>query len=364
MIGKITSWTKANILAIVNRTDNFEEDDCRDTIIINNGKLRYKYNNSIEEYDIASIDKDELNDTYIAMINSEGVVSSYLSVNSKEIDLFVTNKCNSNCIMCPLAESVRRKNNLSYLPWNLKFVELLPNDISYINITGGEPTLVENELIVLLKAVSRKFDSSCFQLLTNGRTFSNKKMLLDILQVLPRGTRIAIPLHSSDSKVHDMITQSDGSFAQTDMGIKNLLKYKQNVEVRIVLSKININTIYDTARYIVEEYKNVLSVNFVAMEIMGNAALNKRKLWIEFEDLFANIKGAVQLLVKNGIDVELYNFPLCYVDKGYWSIASRSISDYKIQYVDDCKLCRIKEICGGFFGSTRRVINPKVKPIV
>lgn len=142
MIGKITSWTKANILAIVNRTDNFEEDDCRDTIIINNGKLRYKYNNSIEEYDIASIDKDELNDTYIAMINSEGVVSSYLSVNSKEIDLFVTNKCNSNCIMCPLAESVRRKNNLSYLPWNLKFVELLPNDISYINITGGEPTLV------------------------------------------------------------------------------------------------------------------------------------------------------------------------------------------------------------------------------
>lgn len=28
----------------------------------------------------------------------------------REIDIFVTNKCNSNCIMCPMSEGSRRKN--------------------------------------------------------------------------------------------------------------------------------------------------------------------------------------------------------------------------------------------------------------
>ena len=46
---------------------------------------------------------------------------------------------------------------------------------------------------------------------------------------LPNHTRIAIPLHSSNPAVHDLITQAPGSFFQTDQGIKNLLKESQNL---------------------------------------------------------------------------------------------------------------------------------------
>ena len=66
----------------------------------------------------------------------------------------------------------------------------------------------------------------------------------------------------------------------------------------------------------------------------------------------------------HGIDVKLYNFPLCMVDEGYWSIAAKSISEYKIQYPCECEACTVKEICGGFFGSTLHLMKPTVYPIL
>ena len=47
----------------------------------------------------------------------------------------------------------------------------------------------------------------------------------------------------------------------------------------------------------------------------------------------------------------------------YWNLCSKSISDYKIQYDDTCAQCYVKEICGGVFGSTKRMINFVGEPI-
>ena len=130
-----------------------------------------------------------------------------------------------------------------------------------------------------------------------------------------------------------------------------------------MLSSISIGSVYETALYINQNYKNIHSVNFVAMEMMGNAAINRVRVWIDYGDIFPRIKKAVDLLVRTGIDVKLYNFPLCMVDEGYWPIAAKSISEYKIQYPKDCESCTVKEICGGFFGSTLHLMNPPVHPI-
>ena len=60
----------------------------------------------------------------------------------REIDIFVTNKCNSNCIMCPMSESSRRKNNPEHIEELKAYIRELPKDVEYINVTGGEPTLL------------------------------------------------------------------------------------------------------------------------------------------------------------------------------------------------------------------------------
>ena len=59
----------------------------------------------------------------------------------REIDIFVTNKCNSNCIMCPMSEGSRRKNNPEHIEELKAYIRELPKDVEYINVTGGEPTL-------------------------------------------------------------------------------------------------------------------------------------------------------------------------------------------------------------------------------
>ena len=61
--------------------------------------------------------------------------------------------------------------------------------------------------------------------------------------------------------------------------------------------------------------------------------------------------------------VNLYNFPLCSLDRRLYSIARKSITDYKIRYKEECDECLAKEECGGFFNSTINMKDIKVKPI-
>lgn len=305
----------------------------------------------------------EIKEEDIITISENGLITKTNYSYGSEVDIFVTNHCNSNCIMCPLSEYSRRRKNSQYNEWLMKYIEALPKEVGFINVTGGEPTLAGDSFLIIMEALSNKFQRSGFQLLTNGRSAADFRFLKNILRHSPSGMLFAVPLHSSIPEIHDEITQSRGSFFQTDQGIKNLLKLNQRVEIRIVLSKVSVETVEETAKYIIENYKGLTTVNFVAMEMMGNAVLNKERVWIDYGTIFIKIQMAVDLLILNGFDVKLYNFPLCMIKKGYWHIAAKSISGYKIQYQDKCSMCEVKDICGGFFYSTKKLMNPEVYPI-
>lgn len=308
-------------------------------------------------------DEEQLEYNDILNIRENGNIEKVFSGYEREVDIFVTNQCNSNCIMCPVSAAVRKKENRERTEWILKYIDALPAEIEYINITGGEPTLVGKELFKLLEALKNKFQYAGYQLLTNGRIFSDMRYTENILKYIPYGLRFAIPVHSVNAEIHDKITQAPKSFTQTDHGIRNLLRYRQKIEIRFVISKWNVNTALDTAKYIVENYQGVFCVNFVGMEMMGNAAVNRKDLWIDYREAFAGIKKAIDYLILNGIDVQLYNFPLCAVEPGYRHIAVKSITDYKIRFKKECTLCAVRDICGGFFWSTLNLMDPDVYPV-
>ena len=361
LIKRILNWDRGEQVAVFLDNNRYETDnricfwkysDCE--IVFRDGEeTLYRYEEGPEE--ISGED--------IVTISSDGIVKKTRFVPGKEIDIFVTNKCNSNCIMCPVSESVRKKNNGQYNEWLIKYINALPEHVGYINITGGEPTLAGDFFLETVKMLRDKYPHTGFQILTNGRSVSDNNFLDKLIPILPKGVLFAIPLHSSKAEIHDRITRAEGSFIQTDAGIRNLIKKQQKIEIRIVLSNISIGSVYETALYIKENYRNIHSVNFVAMEMMGNAVINRDQIWIGYEDIFPRIKKAVDLLVRAGIDVKLYNFPLCMVGEGYWPIAAKSISEYKIQYSKGCEGCTVKEICGGFFGSTLHLMKPPVRPI-
>ena len=72
----------------------------------------------------------------------------------------------------------------------------------------------------------------------------------------------------------------------------------------------------------------------------------------------------INKLINNGIDVKLYNFPLCTVDPSCWMICERSISPNKIRYSETCEGCNYKQSCGGVFAGTINIERDELKAII
>lgn len=233
----------------------------------------------------------------------------------------------------------------------------------HITITGGEPFLIGKSIFDLLYFLRENLPNTSYLLLTNGRIFSNKEYLNLFKQTCPRTLKLGIPIHGYNSETHDCITQAKGSFIQTFNGLLNLLSIGAKIELRIVVSKLNANFITDIAKLITENFLGVGCVKFIGLEMTGNAAKNKNRVWISYPDSFRASKEAIDLLIGAGIDVGLYNFPLCAVDKKYRSLCEKSISDYKIRYVEQCEKCYQKDACGGMFAGTVRHSKDDIIPL-
>lgn len=118
-----------------------------------------------------------------------------------------------------------------------------------------------------------------------------------------------------------------------------------------------------TARFISENFHGIVCVNVMATEMCGAAAANKELVWMDYAECFQHLKSAIQILIENQIDVRLYNFPLCKVERSYWQLCEQSISDYKIRFSPECMDCSVKALCGGVFGTTLALTKMKLEPI-
>lgn len=313
-----------------------------------------------DEYDFLS----SLSEGDVIEISEEGTVWKRFERKAGDNTLYITDKCNSNCIMCPMPE-VARKNGMEVIPerlWDL--VRYMPSDLQHVTITGGEPFLAKHVMFDILTFLKEKCTGTEFLLLSNGRAFSIEHYAEKLKDSAPARFCIGIPIHGHNEELHDLISQTKGSFEQTIKGAKALSGLGIDVEIRIVVSKLNAEHIIDIAKLIVTELPGVSSVKLMAMEMLGNAAVNFDKVWLPYEQFFSHVKEAVKVLVEHRIDVAIYNVPLCFVDEAYWYICKQSISDYKVRYFDKCDACKVKDACGGVFAGTHRFLEESIKPIV
>lgn len=279
--------------------------------------------------------------------------------------LYITDKCNSNCIMCPMAEPVRRDGHTVPFEIQDELIRYMPYGMEHITITGGEPFIIREKLFDILQKLKEGNKARAYLLLSNGRFFASHEYCHKFAEVVPEDFLVGIPLHGPTADIHDAISQAPGSFVQTTAGIKNLLATKMmSVEIRIVVSKLNASCLVQLAEYIVKNYPSIDSVKFMGMEMLGNANVNSDKVWIPYEEAFKYICPAIDILVDNAIDVAIYNFPLCFVDRPYWNLCANSITAHKIKYADACSNCKEKNACGGMFTGTDRFLANSVKPIL
>lgn len=272
--------------------------------------------------------------------------------------LYMTDCCNSHCLMCP--QPPKNINSVE-LPQLQRIIHCLPNNLKEICVTGGEPTLLGQDLIYLLQQLAQQCPECHVHMLTNGREFKDIKYAKQCLNTGLKGISFGIPLYSSIPEIHDYIVQSHNSFHETLEGIYNLAKLNASIEIRIVLTKINALHLKELADFI---YRNLTFVDHVAlmgMEHMGYVKLNWDKVYIDPREYQESLVSAARFLRLRGMHVSIYNLPLCILNKKLWIFARHSISDFKQGYSDQCSTCDMLDKCGGLF--QRQINAMHVAPI-
>jgi len=290
----------------------------------------------------------------------------------RELVFFITEACNSHCIMCPMSEDSRKraKKGLSWETWRqfqsdvaLGNINLLA--IENICITGGEPLLQWELVADILKYINENMPWVPTLILTNARAFSLRFIQQHFIRLFNTPhIRVAIPIHSSNPNLHDKIAMVKGAFRETSIGLNFLSTTKAEIEIRVVEHKINQNDLSHTLASLKDFGWRITCVNIIAMEMHGYAARNRNMLWIDYDLLYQASATGIMKLINSGIDVGLYNFPLCMLPRTAWGIAKNSISEYKICYNENCSVCTVKESCGGLFKSTYLLGLCHTKPIM
>lgn len=240
---------------------------------------------------------------------------------------------------------------------------IIPKDTQHITITGGEPFLEYKQLIPALSKINDCFPNADILILTNGRALAIDELFQAVLPSLTERYCIAIPVHGSEAILHDYITQVKGSFDQTMRAIRMLSSSPAKIEVRLVGHRENMDDISDTFKMLVRSKSRIDVVNLIAMEMTGSAAQNREKLWIDYKTICEKSTDGIMYAILHGINIGLYNFPLCMVPKPMWPLVKDSITPSKVRYYEICKNCREYNACGGLFYSTYELGLCHVKPI-
>ena len=275
--------------------------------------------------------------------------------------VYVTNQCNSNCIMCPDSVKLRTRPNEVTMENLLEQIGEINPEAEHVDITGGEPTLLKEQLPELIEAVFRQAPDAEVLMLSNGRSFAVGGYTERFSAFAHRRLKIEIPIHGDCAELHDRIAGCPESFVQTRAGIHHLLEAGVEVGIRIVVSRMNYSRLNELIWFISREFPEIKYVNLMGMEVLGNAWKNREQVWIEFDEVKDSLQQAVEQCFVCGIIPSLYNYPLCLFDRKYWYCYRNSISDYKIRYFEECEKCTEKSRCGGFFASTYRYTRYKVR---
>lgn len=295
----------------------------------------------------------------IVKVHLDGTVVRLWDITSLHNCLPVTNACNFRCAMCPQPPC---SDNPTQHTENLRLLQLLNGDISMIGITGGEPTLFPRRLEDYFRVINDKFPGARVEILTNGSPLADFDIAKALSIAAPFNLCWCVSLHGDTASLAESIMHTPNGWDKAIQGIVNLAKLQQQIEIRVVITKSNASFLEDMATFIYRNFPFASHVAFMGQEIVGEACKNYSDIWIEPTEYAEILNRAVLNLEAMGLNVSIYNVPLCLLPKSSWKFARRSISDWKQGYVSSCEQCRCKKECCGFFMTSGEHLPKGITP--
>ena len=241
-------------------------------------------------------ESDHLRDGDIVVLEPAiGLVRSLYRPYELHHHLFVTERCNSNCLMC--SQPPKDRDDVQALTErNLELISLIAPHPSYLTITGGEPTLLGDNLFELITQLKLSMPETELHILTNGRTFAWPEYARRFAALEHPKISLGIPLYSDFAGAHDYVVQAKGAFDQTVAGLHQAARNGIRIEVRVVLHKLTIPRLTKLVEFI---YRNLTFAEHIALmglEYTGYTPRNIEELWIDPYDYQNELEEAVEYL--------------------------------------------------------------------
>nr|WP_221381999.1 His-Xaa-Ser system radical SAM maturase HxsC [Actinoplanes polyasparticus] len=224
---------------------------------------------------------------------------------------------------------------------------MLPASTSQLGLTGGEPTLYGDGLLELLALIRSRLPDTAVHMLSNGRRFADAAFAERYAAVGNPRLMVGIPLFGPEPGRHDFVVQADGAFDETVTGILRLGERGQRIEIRVVLQKHTAPAIIEIAEFVARNLPFVEKVALMGLEVTGLAQANLDDVWVDPYDYRAELAEAALLLRHARVRTQIYNHPLCVLERQVRPLAVRSISDWKNEYLPACEPCGLRSECGG-----------------
>ncbi len=317
-------------------------------VAIGNAKP-YVITNSIEDF----------HEGDVVVLNQKGEIIFVYEITSCHNAIMATERCNHRCIMCPQPPILQERDKT---PFNMKLISLMDKDTQEIGITGGEPTLIGDNLFILIRQIQKQLPKAAISILSNGVKFADKEYAMKLAKCRHQDLQIDIPLFSDIAEEHNRIVGAK-TFYKTVQGLYNLALFRLRIGLRIVVHKQTYKRLPQFADFIYHNFPFVAQVAFMQMETTGLAKENFNDLWIDPYDYNEQLREAVLLLADRGMKPYIYNAQLCVLPEDIRCYAQQSISDWKDIYIPECEGCVLKGQCAGFFESNRQAHSAHIRKI-
>ena len=265
--------------------------------------------------------------------------------------LLVTERCNNYCLMC--SQPPRKIDDGWLIDEIAASLSLIDPATPALTFTGGEPLTEWRRFIPVLELARDLLPDTAIHVLTNGRAFASPEITKAWSEVRHPKLSAGIPIYAAVDHIHDYVVQAKGAFDETVLGVLRLKDRGQRVEIRVVLHAITAPRLRETCSWIARNLPFVDHVALMGMENTGFAIANNDLLWVDPLDYQEQLKIGVDVLSTAGVNVSVYNLPLCVLDPSIRPFAVQSISDWKNAYVDECEGCSVRDRCAGFFSTGR-----------
>jgi His-Xaa-Ser system radical SAM maturase HxsC len=276
--------------------------------------------------------------------------------------VFLTNRCNSNCVMC--SQPPTKVDDSWLIDEACDLAAHIPPSPPVVGFTGGEPLLLGTDLRRVLDTFQVHHPTTEFDVLTNGRLFSDAHLATQVLQDLTAKVIWMVPIYGHADVLHDEIVRSEGAFDQTLDGLLTLQQFRQRVQLRTVLIKPVLSVLAELCAFIARNLPFVREVALMGCEPIGFALANPSVCRVDIAEWTDEISRAASILRAAGIPTVVMNVPLCALPEDLRGLARQSISDWKQVYAPECDACAAKKNCCGLFAWHKRGWRPSaLRPI-